>query len=238
MLKTTLTRTLLAAAVLAVAAAPAASAKSPAKFTAAFEATYKTNWDMPTWMTGASCFRKNFSYGFGEETWTIKTRRAGRVTATKIGIGRNASVRIDGIIDAFGVHKRDGGTFVRWEPGDCGGDAGIQPNPNDCGTRLPEYDLRFETEGTKLYPNAMTAGHMRREKLHFADCEIRLSDGLTSNAWPKVTGSYSANALFGSRRQIVVKGAEAWDDVFNPGRGGETTTKSTLNWKLTLTRTR
>jgi hypothetical protein len=225
--------TMLALGLCAAAAAQPAAAKT-VTYKASFESTFTTKWDMPAFLTGGSCFRKNYSRGSGEETWTMKTRKAQRVTITTPIRG---GYLFGAPIDLHGVHKRSGGSEVFWHPGDCGGVSGRNPDPeSDCGTRLPEYELNFDAGDGKVEPNPLTAGHMRREKLHFATCEIRLADGLQSGVWPKVAKKLPLASIKAGRRKIEISGAEKWGQTFNEGRGGEYRTDSSISWKLTLTR--
>ena len=227
----------LLAAALALAACTAAAAQPAAaktvSYNASFESTFTTKWNMPAFLTGGSCSRKNYSRGSGEETWTMKTRKAQRVTVT---LPIRGGALFGAPIDLNGVHKRSGGTEVFWHPGDCGGASGVQPTTNDCGTRLPEYELNMDVFGTKVEPNPLTAGHMRREKLHFADCELRMPKGLTAGSWPKVRVNLPLAQLRAGKRSVVISGSQKWGDTFNAGRGGEYRTDSAMSWKLTLKR--
>jgi hypothetical protein len=224
---------LLAAGAVALAAcAPSASAKT-VTYKASFESTFTTKWNMPAFLTGGSCFRKNYSRGSGEETWTMTTRKAQSV---KVTIPIHAAQLFTAPIDVHGTHIRSGGSETFWHPGDCGGTSGVQDNPNDCGTRLPEYDLNFDASGGKVEPNPLTAGHMRREKLHFADCELRMATGLTAGSWPKVKTKLPLAKLRAGAKKVTITGSDKWGETFLPGRGGEYRTDSTMSWKLTLTR--
>jgi hypothetical protein len=228
MLKRTCTA-LLAAAVAAVAAAPASAAKTPT-FTAKLTATFETSWNMPSYVTGESCFRRNISYGFGEESWTIESRGTSRVTAALVGVPGRKTVRLDGHVKARGAHSRSGGNRVRWEPGKCGGDAGVLERKDDCGTRMPEYKVGLNADGGKVTLNPLHADHMAREKLTFDDCYLSVADGLTEDVFPTMTDKLSKDAIYGSQRTLTLKGNQKWHQVFYPGRGGETTTASKLKW--------
>jgi hypothetical protein len=237
MLKRTCTALLAAAALAAVAAAPASAAKTPT-FTASLKATFETSWNMPAFVTGESCFRRNISYGFGEESWTITSRGKSKITAGLVGVPGKKTVRLDGYVNARGTHTRSGGNRTRWEPGKCGGDAGVLEREDDCGTRMPEYEVALNADKGKVTLNPLHADHMAREKLTFDDCYLSVADGLTEDVFPTMTDKLSKAAIYGTQRTLTLKGNERWNQVFYPGRGGETTTGSKLEWKLVLTRVR
>jgi len=241
--KTLLAAAAIAGAVLGAAAQPAAAKPRTATFMASFEASYTTTWNEPKRLTGGSvCGGLNYQQGSGEETWTIKTRKPQKLLAykTSYGVGFQHSTwdpnGDGGNLEASGRHTRNGRSYWTTEPGTCGGTFEVEPKDpdEDCGTRLPEYDLFFM--GTKKYhPELTVAGHMRREKLHFDDCDIRLADALTQGAWPKVEKRITARQVFGGRRTVKITGSKAWDNADEP-TADRWTTSSTLTWTLTLTR--
>ncbi len=229
------------------AAQPAAARPKPlksAKFSAAFQATYKTTWNEPKRLTGGSvCGGLNYQQGSGEESWTVKTRKPQKLIAFERSYGAtffHDTWDVNGDdgdgIAAFGVHKRTGDSFWSTEPGTCGGEYEREkPDPKaDCGTRLPEYVLRFDGL-EKIRPQFSVAPHMRNEKLHFAACDIRYAEGLTSNVWPKVEKALQAKRLFSRQRVVTVSASKKWDNADEPS-AEDWTTSSSLKWKLTLTR--
>ncbi len=229
------------------AAQPAAAKSKPpksAKFSAVFVATYKTAWNEPRRLTGGSvCGGLNYQQGQGEESWTVKTRKPQKLIAFERSYGAtffHDTWDVDGDdgdgIAAFGVHKRSGDSFWSTDPGTCGGEYRREkPDPNgDCGTRLPEYVLRFDGL-EKIRPAFSVAAHMRNEKLHFAACDIRYAEGLTSNVWPKVEQALPARRLFSRQRVVTVSGRKTWSNASEPN-AKYWTTSSSLKWKLTLTR--
>jgi len=245
--RTVLATVTIAAAAIAVAAQPAAARPKPpktAKFTATFEASYKTTWNQPKRLTGGSaCGGLNYTQGSGEESWTIKTRKAHKLLAYKTSYGASLlhgtwdpQAEEAFTIDAFGVHQRSGRVYWTIEPGECGGEFKVQPKDpdEDCGTRLPEYGLRFDGT-TKYYPNLMRAPHQRKEKTWFSDCDLRLADELVEGAWPRVEEKLPVKKLFGRAKTVVVEGKGDWDNADEPS-ADLYTTSSSLRWKLTLTR--
>jgi hypothetical protein len=246
-----LTKRLRLPLLLALAAVPfgadVASAKS-AKFTASFEARYTTSWDMKKHLTGASCFRQNFSRGNGSESWTVKSRGNTKVmlekltynVAAKYGtFGRFASGESG--IEGAGLHTRDGATIISWEPGECGGTSGFNKHPDDCGTRLPKYHIAFRDLGRsqKPYPELFDASGSR-EKTRFETCEVRLPGPLADGVWPEVRATppkkKKAPKLFGTAKTITYTGSKTWKWVGYQGTPHEENRTSTLVWKLVLKR--
>lgn len=248
MLRRTLTTILAAAAALLAAAAPASAERAKpnakfAKFTATFEASYTTKWGFEKRRTGGSaCGGYNYSRGDGEEVWTIKTRKANKLLAYSTGYGAgfyhgtwDHRFEEGDNFEAKGRHTRSGGTIVTREPGPCGGDYHVQENPDDCGTRLPEYELRIDGV-SKVYPNLMKAPWQRNEKVGFEDCELRQAEGLVAGHWPRVEGKVPVKALFNRRRKVVeITGRKSWDNAGEPTASSHQTA-SEMEWKFTLTR--
>jgi hypothetical protein len=238
--RTVASTALVAVAALGVVAQPASAAKHRRMY-ATFEATYKTTWDQPRAGGGGNCSGHFWVRGGGTEEWTVKTRTPQKVLVYKTGYGVGIHPSWDphgdhGDLDAFGRITRDGMTWTDTEPGWCGGETASIPeftNP-DCGTRLPEYKLAFfGTE--KVYPQIQVAPHMRKEKLGFERCPLRVPAPLTAGAWPKVEKSLPVKQVLTSRKPVKITGQDAWDNADEAAAMGYTTT-STMTWTLTLNR--
>jgi hypothetical protein len=243
---------ILATALAALCAAQSASAIAPtprgapktAKFLATFKAEFNTTWDQPRKMTGGSaCGGLNYEQGRGTDSWTIKTRKPVKMLAYKTGYGAglyhgtwNPMDEEDFTFPAYGVHTRQGEIYWTTEPGSCGGVFQRQPpDPDgDCGTRLPEYGMRFDGV-RRIHPNFMNAPHMRNEKTWFTDCTARFANALGTGDWPRVDRKLPVKALFGKRKTVTVTAGKSWDNA-KDGTTNLFTTSSKMTWTLTLTR--
>ena len=248
-LRPLLAAVLLLGIALSIPQSASAAGLRQAKFLVSFDGTVKTAWDLPRFQTYADCFDTIWMEGSGSETWHVHSTGANRMIAFDNGVATqfsfgswtmNADTGLTGL-RAKGERDRHGGYKTTYTAGTCGVGGGTEdpPRPDDCGTRLVNYEIPLSILKGELTPDVLANGNGVREKTDYTACDLVAPKNVLAGSWPAAGGKLSRKTLFGSQRSIVVDGHDAWSDK-QPTHGGAGVTNAgtTIDWKLTLTRVR
>jgi hypothetical protein len=223
-----------------------ASLAATATFSGSFEAERSVQWEQPRGVDLIDCHGQHYSSGNGEDRTSIKTRRPFKVAAT--GIGRTVIWRFGALpsahdplaygVEAHGVSTRSlsmrAGTTGGW----CGA-AEMNPQPqNDCGTRLPVYQLAFSA-GRGAVTWSASFAQRENERFDFYNCLLITPNGMYTGSFPTLPGKPPGVAVFNRRqRTIVVSAAKNYGPTSTPtpNLGVKVTSHGRVTWKLTLTR--
>ena len=237
-----------ACSLLAVALPGAADAGvRTAKFTATFDATLKTTWSLPRHTTPQDCYHVRWRHGTGSETWKIRSRGAGtKVTARSSNgpaVGWSTGWELGGTpVDflAGGIIDRDSHLGEGWTPGPCGGEPGVVEKPKqDCGSRLPSYEIALSQQGDRISAMPLAAATARNEKNTYDECFLPTATGVLAGTWPKVEAKLAKSAVFGRSRTLTAKGVKTWREPKHSASGtGTLSTTTKLTWTLKLRRAR
>ena len=190
---------------LAAVLVPTTASATTLRFSATFEAERSVAWEQPRGVNLIDCNGQHYYAAHGDDTTTIKTRRRFKVAVTitrrgafwQFGGTPTAANPFSFAIEGHGVSTRSysvqSGTTGGW----CGGGR-INPQPkNDCGTRLPVYDVSFSGSARELTWSASFA-HRVNERYDFYDCTLIVPTGMYAGSFPS-PGTVNRAAL-GNRR--------------------------------------
>ena len=238
------------AALLPSAASAAPGEPKRAKFTATFSAERTVSWDQKRGVSLIDCMGSHFYEAGGSETWSMKTRKPQKVSVMG-GLGKGIALWSFGTwdmsnpsgkigLEAHGVRKREFRESIGTTGGWCKPGYNVVPqDEGDCGTRLPEYDIRISTlAGVLLWSNT-SAQHMRREKLGFDKCVLVTPRDMGGDDFPKVTAKLPISQLFKKKRKtITLTGSKEYpaESTIVPNYGVPRTTQAKVSWKLVLKR--
>jgi hypothetical protein len=238
----------LAACWLGLLIAAAGASAATATFSATFEAERSSRWDQPRGVDLTDCQGQHYCAANGEDKASIKTRRPFKITVTRIGRGLfwqfgDPTTGHDPLaygIEAHGVSTRDltviSGTTGGW----CGA-AQTNPTPeNDCGTRLPVYEVAFSAGPREVAWSASFAPR-ERERFDFYNCPLTVPDGMHVGSFPTLSAKVNRAALFSrGRRPIVVTASQDYGPTRSAlsNLGVERTSRGHVSWTLKLIRVR
>lgn len=240
--------TVLALCLAGLLTAAATSAAATMTFSGSFEAERSAHWDQPRGVNLIDCRGQHYLAANGEDKATIKTRRPFKVTVKQIGrnvfwqFGDPLNPR-DPLaygVEAHGVSTRSY-THISGATGGWCGSAETDPQPkNDCGTRLPVYQVVFSGSPREVTWSASFA-HRENERFDFYDCPLIVPSGMYEGSFPDLPGKVNRAALFNrSRRTLVIGASKPYgpDSTGVPNFGVTRTASGKVSWKLTLTRVR
>ena len=228
----------------------AAGAPKHAKFEATFEAERKIEWKQPRGVNLIDCKGEHFYEAGGSETWSMKTAKPQKVLVTG-GIPGGMTLWTYGSwdwqkpttqlgLEARGQITRDSSTSSGTTGGWCSpGFNGDPQVPDDCGTRLPTYHVRFSNLAGAVLWSHTTVPWMHREKLGFDDCVLVPPDDVSGGDFPTVPKKFGSAALFNRKqKKITITGSKTFGPTGTmvPNFGVERTSTATVTWKLTLVR--
>jgi hypothetical protein len=236
----------LVAAVIVLPASAAVAAS--ATFSGRFEAERSVQWEQPRGVNLIDCHGQHYSASNGDDRTSIKTRSSFKVVAT--GVGRtvfwrfgsmpNAHDPLDYGVEAHGVSTRSYSVQAGTTGGWCGS-AEINPQPkNDCGTRLPVYQLAFSA-GRGAVTWSASFAQRENERFDFYNCLLITPKGMYAGSFPTLPGKLPGAAVFNRRqRTIVVSAAKNYGPTAtpSPNLGVDVTSHGRVTWRLTLTRVR
>lgn len=231
----------LAAAVALVTAGGAGAAPTKA-YNVTFKGTVQTDWNLPKYKPYETCFDTFWKEGRGSETWNVRSKGAQKVLAYQLGTTPWLQVgswtlgdtKARSSLDAKGEVARSGGFVSTVTAGTCGvGPAHpAEPVPDDCGTRLVNYDVSLNLNKGELTPDVLLGENGVREKTGFDTCTLVAPPNVTPGSWPAASGKLPTAKLLGARKAFTVKGHDSWTGEVPPSKGSTTTT---IDWQLTFT---
>jgi hypothetical protein len=257
-LASTLLLTALLATTTAAVAQPAAAQVRHARFLVKFDGTVHTVWSYPRSQVAQDCYRTSWYQANGEETWHVASTGENRVLMTSNGVatqlhignwsedGDDGSTRT-GLV-AKGQITRSRTDTTSFTAGTCGvlQEPWQDPPPKqDCGTRLVNYEVELAGFGraVAITPDVLTDGQNGvREKLGYDNCALVTPSNVLAGTWPAATGAIKAKGkalrhYFGRERSFTATAHQSWDGKLAVPGGDETST-TTIDWKLTFTRVR
>lgn len=204
-----------------------------------FEFEYTTKWEARKYRTFASCYRQDFTEGKGSEVLKLKTRKPERMTfeveggyGMLVAAGRQRGTGATAKLG--GSHRRENRSRSWSEPGPCGGEAAEVKPENDCGLRLPNFEVNFVWYGW-LQP-AMGGDHSvpNRELERFDNCPVRYPKGSPGEAWNLRRQRLPTRMVLG-RRTFRVGDTQRWEEKA-PAEGPGLTSTSKLKWTAKFVR--
>lgn len=235
------------AAALALVPAVAAQAKT-ATFTATFEATRDAEWKQPRGVSLKDCNGEHYWEGWGSLSQTIKSRKPFKVKVQSFVPGTEMWTFGKGVavadprdfgIESNGPNKREATIIAGTTGGWCGGGEQNDPKKNDCGTRLPTYNVILSAALGKMTWTAGYAPQMRNEKLEFYDCLSITPEGMPEDSFPNLDAKYRSADVFNRKKgTLVIKAHKSFGPSTWPvaNLGVDRTASGTVDWKLTLKR--
>jgi hypothetical protein len=250
-------RSLIALPLVAACALPAvAPAKNrQARFLATFDGTVHNTWNYPKTQWAKDCYRTQFYEGHGEQTWHVHTAGPQKIlmisngTTTQFLWGGWDATGTDGNdqtgLLAKGEVTRTHTDTVTFGAGSCGVTQPypIEPEPNDCGTRLVNYEVILSGIGraVDITPDVLTDGQNGiREKTGFEHCSLPAVENVPADMWPAASGRLMAKGKpvkgwFGKHDTLTATGKDRWTGKQAVG-GGDRTAETTIEWTLKFTR--
>lgn len=224
-------------------ASPAGAQVREARFWVTVHGAQSIEWTEAVHETGSSCFARTSRGGSGTDAIELRTTRRFKLLALSYN---PATVTLEENtwnrerletppIVASATLEREGAIQITQQPGACGGTTSSRDTgPYDCGRRRGTFDVRLLLEpGGRLLMEPQ--GGLDEAPDPFSECPLVEPDGMAPNGWTRLVGGrLTARQLFGSKRRIVIRAREDFDD--RPDE--HTRTSGTVRWTVTLTRVR
>ena len=236
----------LSAAAASASAQPAAAQVRDARFVVGFDGTVHTVWNYPRSQVAQDCYRTSWYQANGEETWHVATTGTNRVLMTSNGVATQFQFASGAGLRAKGQVTRSRSETRSFTAGTCGVlQEPIQDPlpPRDCGTRLVNYEVGLTGAGRAVVitPDVLSDGQNGiREKLGFDNCYLVTPSNVLAGSWPAASGRITSRGkplrgYFGHERTFTATGHASWNGKLAVTGGDETST-TTIDWKLTFTR--